>query len=201
MKLFLSRHSLHVLSVQTEILCVHNVLKNDTSFLSSGGRQGFYHFKGLSRNGNNTVVLVYLCWCCCTSIPFKWLYSRIRIHVGGNSGPRITRSCSNLNNHSAASWEDADLCVVQDSPSAPRPQHSVLHETGATAYRSMLCTFSAFDTIAACPETERAQSLTLFLLMKIVTPIVLPNYVEKLFHLCLGTAVPADVQFLPLIAF
>lgn len=80
-KLFSSRHSLHVLSVQTGIFRVRSVLKNDTSFLSSGGQGGFYRFKGLSRKWNNTIVLVYFHCCCCTGIPFKLFYFRIRIHM------------------------------------------------------------------------------------------------------------------------
>lgn len=64
-------------------------------------------------------------------------------------------------------------------------------------YRRVLPTFCDFNMNIAesCPDKE---SLTLFLLMKIIFPVMLPNYVEKLFHLYLGTAVPADVQLLPL---
>lgn len=47
-------------------------------------------------------------------------------------------------------------------------------------------------------KAAQIEGLTLFLLMKIIFPRMLPSCVKKLFCLYLSTAVLADVQFLPL---
>jgi len=171
--------------------------------LSSGGQEGFYHFKGLSRKWNNTVVLVYLCCCCCTSIPFEWFYSRIRIHMGGNSSPRnYSRSCSNINEPRAASWEDADLSVWCRGALLPTlPLCKILQEWDW--HRDLQESAAYFLWLKHEPNMPRnyEKAGSLALLMKIIFPMMLPNSVEKLFHLYLGTAVPADVQFMPLITF
>lgn len=136
--------------------------------MSSGGQEGFYHFKGHSRKLNDTVVVIYLCCCCCTSIPFKWFYSRTRIHIGGNSNCNsYSRSCCNINECSAASWEDAELLVWYRVALLSSLQVKS-HRNGISTvtWRSVLPLFCDFSINIAKSCSE---ALTLFLLMKIIS--------------------------------
>lgn len=157
--------------------------------------------------GNETIQLYWFIYVAVvvpiSSIPFEWFYSRIRIHMGGNSSPsNYSRSCSNINEHSAASWEDADLSVWCRAALLPTlPLRKILQEWD---WHCDIQESAAYFLWLQCEPNmprnyEKAGSLTL--LMKLIFPVMLPNSVEKLFHLYLGTAVPADVQFLPLITF